>query len=46
LRITADTNILVRAAVIDDPDQARQAVDLLRDAEIVALTLPTVCEFV
>jgi predicted nucleic-acid-binding protein len=46
LRITADTNILVRAAVADDPDQAMQAMDLLRDAEIVVLTLPALCEFV
>jgi predicted nucleic-acid-binding protein len=46
LRITADTNILVRAAVVDDPDQARQAFDLRRDAEIVVLTLPALCEFV
>ena len=46
LRITPDTNILVRAAVADDPDQAKLAIDLLRDAEIVALTLPALCEFV
>ena len=45
MRITADTNILVRAGVADDPDQARQAMDLLRDAEIVVLTLPALCEF-
>jgi predicted nucleic-acid-binding protein len=46
LKITVDTNILVRAAVTDDPDQARQALDLLRDAETVALPLPALCEFV
>jgi predicted nucleic-acid-binding protein len=46
LRITADTNILVRAAVDDDPDQARQAMDRLRSAEMVALALPAPCEFV
>jgi predicted nucleic-acid-binding protein len=46
LRITADTNILVRAAVIDDPDQAKLALDLLRDAEFVVLTVPALCEFV
>jgi predicted nucleic-acid-binding protein len=46
LRITADTNILVRIAVVDDPDQAREALDLVRDAEVVALTLPALCEFV
>jgi predicted nucleic-acid-binding protein len=46
LRITADTNILVRAAVGDDPDQSRLAAEVLRGAEIVAVTLPTLCEFV
>jgi len=46
LRITADTNVLVRAAVDDDPDQARLAAETLRGAEIIAVTLPTLCEFV
>lgn len=46
MRITADTNVLVRAAVADDPEQAVVAANLLRDAEIVAVTLPTLCEFV
>jgi len=46
LRITADTNILVRAAVADNRYQASQAMELLRDAEIVVLTLPTLREFV
>jgi len=46
LRIIADTNILVRAAVADDPDQSRLAAEVLRSAEIVAVTVPTLCEFV
>lgn len=46
MKITADTNVLVRAAVADDPQQAAIASDLLRSAEIVAVTLPTLCEFV
>ncbi len=46
MRITVDTNILVRAAINDDPDQARQARDLLQVAETVVLTLPALCEFV
>jgi predicted nucleic-acid-binding protein len=46
LRITPDTNILVRAAVGDDPTQSRLAAAVLREAEIVAVTLPTLCEFV
>lgn len=39
-------NILVRAAVGDDPDWLRVAAEVLRGAEIVAVTLPTLCEFV
>ena len=46
MRITADTNVLVRAAVADDPQQARLAADVLRDAEIVAVTLPALCELI
>ncbi|MFZ2007305.1 MAG: type II toxin-antitoxin system VapC family toxin [Stellaceae bacterium] len=46
MRITADTNILVRAAVDDAPAQTHRAQEMLRDAEIVALTLPALCEFV
>ena len=46
LRITADTNVLVRAAVTDDPEQARLALDLLWNAEIVVLTPPALCELV
>lgn len=46
MRITADTNVLVRAAVIDDAEQAKLAVELLREAEVIAVTLPTLCEFV
>jgi predicted nucleic acid-binding protein len=45
LRITADTNILVRATVGDDPEQARVAVDLLGKAELVAMPLAAPCEF-
>lgn len=46
MRITADTNVLVRAAVRDDPLQARIAADTLADAEILAVPLPVLCEFV
>jgi predicted nucleic-acid-binding protein len=38
--------VLVRAAILDEPEQARLASELLRDAEIVAITLPALCEFV
>lgn len=46
MRVTADTNVLVRVAINDDPEQARQARDVLRNAETVVLTLPALCEFV
>ena len=44
--ITADTNVLVRAAVMDEPAQSRLAAAALLEAERVAVTLPTLCEFV
>lgn len=46
MRITVDTNILVRAVVRDDEKQANAASQLLRDAEIIAIPLPCLCEFV
>ena len=46
VRITADTNLLVRAAVADDPVQARAAQELLANAEIVAVPLVVLCELV
>jgi predicted nucleic-acid-binding protein len=45
VRITADTNVLVRAAVSDHPEQSQLAATVLREAETVAVTLPTLCEF-
>jgi predicted nucleic-acid-binding protein len=46
MRITVDTNILIRAAVADDKKQAQAAARLLKEAELVAVTLPCLCEFV
>ncbi len=46
MRITADTNVLLRAAVGDHPDQARRAAAALQGAEVIAVTIPAVCEFV
>jgi predicted nucleic-acid-binding protein len=46
VKITADTNLLVRAVVQDDQHQAQLAVDLLREAELIAIPLPVLCEFV
>lgn len=46
MRITADTNVLVRAAVRDHLAQARSAAEALAAAEVIAVTLPSLCEFV
>ncbi len=52
MKITPDTNVLVRAAVAvgegagADAAQARQAIALLRRAELIAVTVPVLCEFV
>lgn len=46
MRITADTNVLVRSVVGDDPHQAQAANRVLRQAEAIAVALPTLCEFV
>ncbi len=46
MKITADTNVLVRAVVRDDPVQADIAAAVLTDAALIAVTLPSLCEFV
>lgn len=45
MKITADTNILVRAATHDDPVQGRLAEKLMKDAQVVAVSVPALCEF-
>jgi predicted nucleic-acid-binding protein len=44
LRITADTNVLVRAIIGDDEKQAERAQAELANAETIALPLTTLCE--
>lgn len=46
MKITVDTNILVRAVVRDDEKQAEAAGALLKTAEVIAVSLPCLCEFV
>jgi predicted nucleic-acid-binding protein len=46
LKITADTNVLLRAVVGDDPDQQKVALATLTEAEVVAVTLQALCELV
>ena len=44
MRITADTNVLVRALVQDDAAQAQIAAELLETADQVAVPLAVLCE--
>ena len=46
MKITADTNVLNRAAVQDDPKQARLPANILQHAQLVAVPVPVLCEFV
>lgn len=46
MRITADTNILVRAMTGDDARQSRIAQAELANADMVALAMPALCELV
>lgn len=46
MKITADTNVLVRAAVQDDQHQARQAAKVLQAADLIAVPSAVLCEFV
>lgn len=46
MKITVDTNVLVRAAVQDDRQQARKAANVLQEADLVAVPVPVLCEFV
>jgi len=46
MKITADTNVLVRLFTADDPEQASVAADILEQADIVAVSLQSLCELV
>lgn len=46
MRITADTNVLVRAIVADESKQARAAQSALSKADLIAITPTTLCELV
>jgi predicted nucleic-acid-binding protein len=45
VRLTADTNVLIRAITQDDPVQGPIAKRLITEAELVAVTIPALCEF-
>jgi predicted nucleic-acid-binding protein len=46
MKLSVDTNVLVRAVVGDDPVQSGMAAKVLCDAALIAVTLPCLCEFV
>lgn len=46
MKITADTNVLLRALVRDDVVQAKAASRCLREAELIAVPLACLCELV
>jgi predicted nucleic-acid-binding protein len=46
MKMTADTNVLVRALIGDDERQSKIAQMELKKAELVALALPALCELV
>jgi len=45
VKIAVDTNVLVQAAVRDDPEHAEAAIRLMGRAKMVAIALPSLCEF-
>ena len=45
MKLTVDTNVLVRAAVRDDARQARAAAKAMAEASLIAVSLPCLCEF-
>jgi len=46
MKISVDTNVLVRAVLQDDPKQADAASKLLREASLIAVSVPCLCELV
>jgi len=46
MKITADTNVLVRAITGDHAQQSKLAQTTLRKADVVALAIPALCEMV
>ncbi len=46
VRVAIDANVLVRIFVHDDLAQARTAEKVLQYAELIAVSLPCLCEFV
>ncbi len=46
MKIAADTNVLARAVLQDDPQQGKAAAKLLEEATLITVSLPSLCELV
>ena len=46
MKISVDANVLARAVLQDDSAQCRRARKLLKDATLIAVSLPCLCELV
>lgn len=46
MRITADANVLIRAVTEDHVEQSKIAQSTLKRAELIAISIPTLCELV
>lgn len=46
MKISVDTNVLARAVLQDDAEQGRAASKLLKEASLIAVSLPCLCELV
>lgn len=46
MKVSVDTNVLARAVLQDDAKQGRVASKLLREASLIAVSLPCLCELV
>jgi predicted nucleic-acid-binding protein len=46
MKITADTNVLIRAITGDNAQQSKAAQTALKKADVVALAIPVLCELV
>ncbi len=44
MKVIADTNVLIRVIVADDPIQADKAQAVLLEAQLIAMPLPVLCE--
>jgi predicted nucleic-acid-binding protein len=44
MKITPDTNVLVRVLVEDDAEQSKAAAALLKRADVIAISIPALCE--